>query len=610
MLQAQGADAVAAILDGDAPPAPHPLSGGGSPEWDGAADDFDPATGGADADALDDDLIIKCSIEPLNDTGNGARLLTYFGDDLLHVRNVGWHAWIGTRWLAEGGEEIVSRSAQQTAARIALEADFLSATPSERLAIEAADDAIPLFDQLEKKGELSDAEKAEKRRLSVIIQNGEIAGDALKGRKVKRRAFAVTSGNTGRIVGMIAQAVPHRTVKPDALDRDALKFNCENGTLVFEASQEVDMDCPDPDETRYIERWHARLQPHDRGDMITKIAPVAFNPKAECPRFMAFLDLFQPNMAVRNFLQAYHGYALTGLTGEQCLEFNYGLGANGKSTFIDIVARIMGDYALTLAFESLAGESGKRGDQATPDIARLPGARLVRASEPERGVHFKESLLKSLTGGEPMLARHLHKGFIEFLPEFKLVLSANTKPEIGGVDHGIWRRMRLVPWEVTIPEADRRPIEEVMAELWEERSGILNWLVAGAERYLAEGLIVPQEIVDATAEYREDMDPVGAFVLDCVTKVAAPPPNEEPQKVSARVMYDAFSAWAHHNSVRPWREKAFATAMSQKGFAKVRERQGRYYLDVLLHDVPSVAKGDNRPPHPADDDSMNDVVPV
>jgi putative DNA primase/helicase len=161
-----------------------------------------------------------------------------------------------------------------------------------------------------------------------------------------------------------------------------------------------------------------------------------------------------------------------------------------------------------------------------------------------------------------MLVRHLHKGFFEFRPAFKLVLSGNHKPEIGGVDHGIWRRMRLVPWDVTIADAERKPIEEVLAEFWDERAGILNWLIEGALVYLTDGLKVPPEIADATAEYREEMDPIEGFVSACVTKIAAPNEGEPIQWVSAREMYDAYVAWAEDNAVTPWKERAFGRAMS------------------------------------------------
>lgn len=606
-------EAIAAMIesDGDLASAPHPV-GEGFPE-EGAGDGYDferdaefaGATVGEvpenERASITDETLLLCSREPQNDTGNGQRLLRHFGDMLLHVRDVGWHTWADTHWHREGGNEVATHCAQRAAARIALEADHLAQTPIERAVIEAADDAEIALKPLKAKDSPTDSEKKEIARLEYAIRCGGVARADLAKRQAKRRAFAVSSGNSSRLMGMISQALPHRTVSPSALDADAYKLNVENGTLQFHLHREVDGDCPDPDVTRYVKSWRAALDPHCHADNITKVAPVIYDPAATCPKFMAFLDLFQPNHAIRKFLQTYHGYAITGLTGEQCLIFNYGLGANGKSTFVDIVSRIMGGYSQTLPFESLAGDGGRRGDQATPDIARLPGARLVRASEPDGDVRLKEGLIKSLTGGEPMLVRHLHQGFFEFLPEFKLTLSGNKKPTIIGVDHGIWRRIRLVPWQHTISDEDRRPIADVLAEFWNERAGILNWLIEGAIRYLNEGLKVPQEIVAATAEYREEMDPLGAFITACVEIV----PSREgipPESVTAREMYDAFCAWCVANSERPWKEKTFGLTMPQKGIVKTDERVRRY-LNVRLHDVPPAARPHrpDAPPHPADE---------
>jgi putative DNA primase/helicase len=223
-------------------------------------------------------------------------------------------------------------------------------------------------------------------------------------------------------------------------------------------------------------------------------------------------------------------------------------------------------------------------------------------------VQFKEALIKSLTGGEPMLVRSLNKEFFEFLPTFKLVLSGNHKPEIGGVDHGIWRRVKFVPWPVTIADNERRPMDEVMSEIWPERSGILNWLIAGALDYLNAGLRTPPEVVAATAEYRDEMDPVGTFVGACVESVPSKPDGSPASAVSARAMYDAFASWAVANAVRPWKEKSFATAMSQKGFVKERIAAGVRYLHVALKNVPEAPRrrADDPPPHPGDDD----IAPV
>lgn len=600
-------EAIANLIESDSAfddAAPHPAEQG-HPE-NGAEDyGFDAGAPGevpeVERQSIAETTLIACSLQPQNDTGNGQRLLAHFADELLHVRDVGWHAWAETHWRREGGNERATFNAQRTAARIALEAGHLAQTPIEKQIIETAEDARNLLAPLKKKADPSDADKKEISRLEYLVKAGDFAREELSKRQAKRRAFSVSSGNSSRLVGMIAQAMPHRVVAPAALDADPYKLNTENGTLRFYLHRERDDGCPDPDVERWKEEWRVELLPHNRADNITKAVPVAYDPAAAAPKFMAFLDRFQPTLSIRQFLQTYHGYAMTGLTGEQCLIFNYGLGANGKSTFIDIVSRIMGGYAQTLPFESLGGDNGRRGDQATPDIARLPGARLVRASEPDGDVRLKEGLIKSLTGGEPMLVRHLHQGFFEFLPEFKLVLSGNKKPTIIGVDHGIWRRIRLVPWQHTISDAEKRPIADVLAEFWQERAGILNWLIAGTLRYLNEGLKVPQEIIDATAEYRDEMDPLGSFISSCVTIV----PEVEgvaPESVTAREMYEAFVAWCLANSERPWKEKTFGLTMPQKGIVKTDERIRRY-LNVRLHDVPkNETRRHDAVPAPGDDD--------
>jgi putative DNA primase/helicase len=290
------------------------------------------------------------------------------------------------------------------------------------------------------------------------------------------------------------------------------------------------------------------------------------------------MERFQPGQDVRRFLQMFHGYALTGLTGEQVFVFNYGLGANGKSTFMEAIARLMGSYAKMLPSEALTGDIQKRGDQATPEFARLPGARLVRCAELPRGQGFRENTIKLLTGGEPMLVRHLHKGFFDMRPTFKAIGSGNDKPSVGGVDEGIWRRMRLVPWGVTIPVAERRPMAKVLEEFEAESAGILNWLLDGLTDYLENGLIVPPEVQSATDSYRSDMDPVGEYVAACVVA-------EEESTVAARAMYEAYVAWCHANSVKPYSERNFAGIMVQKGYRKSHGRI-RLYHGVRLEGVP------------------------
>jgi putative DNA primase/helicase len=545
------------------PAAPFQDGGGGRRGGDGDG----PGGGDGGGGAPDPSIAEACSEEPQNDTGNGRRLMRWFGHNLLNVRDVGdGHWWAGTHWEMKGGKEAFQRFAQVTAERIGLEAGFIRPLARDAAKIEAAK---PLLDR--PLDELEEAEKA-------MLAEGSKAEDRLFKRRGDRHKFAISCGNTNRINGMIAQALPHMTVAPEDMDRDPFAVNVLNGTLRVVKVRAEDPDCPDPDVVRWVERWQVRLDPHDRADRITRVMPVAWDPEAACPRWDGFMERFQPNEPIRRFLQAWHGYALTGMMGEQAFVYNYGLGANGKSTFMEAIARIQGDYAQSLPAEALTGDQQRRGDQATPEFARLPGARLVRCAELPRGQGFRESTIKMLTGGEPILVRHLHKGFFEFRPNFKAIGSGNDRPPIGGVDEGIWRRMKLVPWSVTIPPDERRPMEKVLAEFMAEASGILNWLLAGLLDYLDHGMIVPAEIQAATEEYRTDMDPVGEFTRACVV--------EDPDKtVNARDMFLAYTAWCHANSVKAFQEKTFAGIMAQKAFRKSTGRI-RMYHDVRLHNVP------------------------
>jgi len=559
----------------DARSARTPSHGGGAGKPPGGI-------GGADAgDEPDAGAIEACGREPQNDTGNARRLIAHFGADMLRVRDVGPHWWAGTHWEGAGGAEAFQRFAQRTAERIALEADCLHHSKADKILADAAK-------KLEGR-EYEDLDEGERK----LLKDGQEAAARLAKRKADRRKFAISCGNTQRINGMIAQAAPHITVAPDAIDADAMSINLQNGTLrVVRETVRERVGGDDPEDPPFeVDRavWKVRLDAHAREDRIAKVMPVEYDPVAKAPKWRTFVERFQPGEAIRRFLQRYHGYALTGMTGEQIFVFNYGLGANGKSTFMEALRRLQGGYAKVLSAESLTGDQHRRGDQATPEFARLTGARMLVCAELPRGQGFRESTLKMLTGGEAMLVRHLHESFFEFSPAFKAVGSGNDRPAIGGVDEGIWRRMKLVPWEVTIPANQRRPMEKVLAEFASEGPGILNWLIEGLLDYLHNGLQVPREIDAATESYRADMDPVGEFALACIEPMSG-------AFVTARDMHRAYTAWCHANSVKPYTEKGFAGIMVQKGFKREIGRI-RKYLDVRLKDVP--ADPDERRDYPA-----------
>ena len=241
--------------------------------------------------------------------------------------------------------------------------------------------------------------------------------------------------------------------------------------------------------------------------------------------------------------------------------FQYGKGANGKSVLSDLMNRILGDYATTVKIKSLTGRNNKSGADATPDLMPLVGARAALASEPEEGDRLQEGMIKEMTGGEPILVRQLHSDFIEVRPYFKLTISGNHKPDIRGTDDGIWRRVLLVPFDVQIPEAERD--EKLIEKLWEERSGILNWLIEGLKSFLEGGLQEPAQVLDATQEYRADSDPIGSFLGDCCVVSGS---SED--FLSARELIDGFNLWLDQRGEGMWGQRTVSL--------KFKAEAGRY----------------------------------
>lgn len=297
-----------------------------------------------------------------------------------------------------------------------------------------------------------------------------------------------------------------------------------------------------------------------------------YDEQADYPLFKEFLHRILPDPEVCEFVQRWFGYCTTGYVHEQVLVIFHGQGANGKSTLVDTLRWVLGDNGLILPFSSLLADDRRRGGEPTPDLARLPGARLVTASEPELGRAFSEAVIKTLTGEGRITARHLREEFFEFTPQFKLLLSCNNKPNDRGNDEGTWRRVLLVPFEETIPkdERDKHLVEKLQAEA----SGILNWLVQGAALYLAHGLQVPESIRAATGEYRHESDPMGEFLRTCVLPAAG-------NMLGAAHLYEAYAAWCDGSMVNPLSQTRFGRKMGDRGYRKEKSNAW-FYMDINI----------------------------
>jgi putative DNA primase/helicase len=272
----------------------------------------------------------------------------------------------------------------------------------------------------------------------------------------------------------------------DQFDADPMLLNVENGTLDLRTGE---------------------LREYHREDYITKLAPVCFDLGATCPGWNAFLDrILAGNQNLIAYVQTAVGYSLTGLTGEQCFFTHFGSGANGKTTFAEVIRSQMGDYAVQADATLIMRRSA---DAVRNDLARLQGARMVQIMELEEGTKLDERLVKNITGGDRLAARYLYKEHFEFNAECKLWIGTNHKPELGDSE-AIWRRVRRIPFEVFIPEAERDP--DLVSKLKTELPGILNWALEGCLRYQAEGLGAPEEVSRAVAEYRMEEDQIGRFI--------------------------------------------------------------------------------------------------
>ncbi len=456
-----------------------------------------------------------------NDSGNAHRLKVRFGDDLRYIVRRGWHVWDGRRWLPDLDEMIVQERAKETARAIRREANSISLA---RLAA-WIHEGNP--------GTNSAMEAAEKLRGKII-------------------SWSISSGNQSKVNAMLDSARSDLALPMEIVDRHPYYFNVENGTLDLKA------DVP----------GMVELRPHTREDYLTMLAPVAYDPAATAPHFTNFINQILPDPEVQAFVQRYFGYLLTGSNDEQCLAFFLGRGANGKSTLMDVIAELMGDYCKGLPVESLLHSDRGSGAAASPDLARLPGARFVRASEPEMGARFSTSILKEVTGGERLTVRELYKDIFEYTPEFKLIIASNNKPEVRGGDDGIWRRINLVPFDVQIPKPQRDPA--MKAKLLAERSGILNWMLDGYRMWQDAGsLCVPEVIRRATDDYRDDQDPVAVFIRECII--------ERPgHRLTARQVYRVYTLWCENNSIKAYSENAFGRATVERGMTRIRSGRSLY----------------------------------
>lgn len=356
------------------------------------------------------------------------------------------------------------------------------------------------------------------------------------------------NNTVGNVLRQAERLVP---VLSNSLDANLWQLNCQNGVLDLTTGN---------------------LRPHDSGDLNTKRIPVMFEPKAKCPRFDEFLNtVLCGNAELIDFIVQYLGITLTGSIREQCFVVLYGQGDNGKSVLLNIIRALMGDYGKAAPPNVFLEK--KHGDGIPNDLADLQGARFVVDIETKERIHFNEQRIKAVTGGEPVKARFLNKEFFEYVPQFKLWIASNHRPTISGTDKGIWRRIRLVPFDAVIPEHKKiKDLDKLIVR--EELPGILNKALQGCLAWQKAGKLISPEVVRLTTEeYQKDMDILGQFIEECCELGAD-------YLVMKDDLYQAYRVWAAGAGHKfPLTSVVFGTKMKERklfGERKHSALSGRY----------------------------------
>lgn len=364
--------------------------------------------------------------------------------------------------------------------------------------------------------------------------DAEVAREPDEDKRKRLRVHAAKMESRQGRENMIALARSELAAAPEGFDSDPWLFNARNGTIDLRAGE---------------------LRPHRREDMITKLARVDFDPNANAPRWEAFLSrVMGGNADLVAFLQRVAGYSLAGVTTEHVLIFSFGEGDNGKGVFHNALANVLGEYA-SKAPRGLLYES--RNERHPTEFADLFGARFVLCPEVKEGQRFDEALVKDLVGEDRVKARRVFEDFWEFKPTHTLFVCGNHKPVVKGNDHGIWRRIRLIPWTVRIPEEEKD--RTLLSKLAAEAPGILAWAVRGCVEWQAKGLGQPPAVEAATAAYRKESNPLHDFF-------GARCSFEDPEaKVSRRDLRAAYEVWCREVGATAVGPRRFAEAMKARG---------------------------------------------
>ncbi len=390
---------------------------------------------------------------------------------------------------------------------------------------------------------------AARNELFTLLRNAAATGST----EDQKAAASCMNDGPQRGVLSIASLLPEFHTTIETLDADPWLLNLANGTYDLDSGQ---------------------LKPHDPDDRITKIARAAYTPDAVGPVWDEHLSYFQPDEDIREFLHRFFGYSLLGKVTEHVLLIAYGpQGANGKGTTDRVLQYVLGDYAATANQNLLVATRSNSADNASPARMTLLGRRLVSMSETEKRAPIAEALMKTLTGGDPVTARALFKDEITFEPSHTLVLWTNHKPKLSGDDAAVWRRVKLVPFEVTRPKDQWD--SEIDDKLRLEADAIMTWLINGFRLWRRNGLAAPAKVEAATAEYQYEEDATSQFINERLEA-------EGSALVRTVEVWHAYEEFIHEQQAVPIRKQDLFAKLDGLGYTKVRRSSGEVFKGIRL----------------------------
>lgn len=369
----------------------------------------------------------------------------------------------------------------------------------------------------------------------------ELARD-LAAKEPDRVRYATCKTSFSHGVEKFSQADPIFAVTAEIWDRDPFLLGTPGGTVDLRTG---------------------KLRPASSADNITKLASVAPAATADCPRWLQFLhEACGGDVERVRFLHQIFGYCLTGDTREHALFFIFGPGGNGKSVFLNVLAGVIGSYAVVAAMDTF---TASKADKHPTELAMLKGARLVSASETEEGRAWAESRIKSLTGGDPITARFMRQDFFSFQPQFKLVVTGNHKPVLNNVDDAARRRFNIVPFVHKPVTPDR----ELESKLKAEYPAILRWAIEGCLNWQKNGLVRPASVVSETNAYFSDQDLIGQWLEDeCDLE-----PGNEWKWESVANLFASWSTYTTKAGEKPCSKKVFSENLIRRGLITCRKER-------------------------------------